>query len=112
MNDRPELSLVMPAYNEEKNIRLVIERADDVARQIGLRYELIVVDDGSVDNTKVEVESCAKHNGHVKVASYDNNVGKGFVLRSGFPMLLATSLSLWTATQISTLRNWHVTLTR
>ena len=34
MSDRPELSLVMPAYNEEKNIRLVIERADDVARQI------------------------------------------------------------------------------
>jgi dolichol-phosphate mannosyltransferase len=84
MNDRPELSLVMPAYNEEKNIRLVIERADDVARQIGLRYELIVVDDGSVDNTKVEVEDCAKHNGHVKVASYNNNVGKGFALRTGF----------------------------
>jgi len=84
MSDRPELSLVMPAYNEEKNIRLVIERVDDVARQIGLRYELIVVDDGSVDNTKVEVEGCARHNGHLKVASYNNNVGKGFALRTGF----------------------------
>ena len=53
MSDRPELSLVMPAYNEEKNIRLIIERTDDVVRQMGLSYELIVVDDGSVDNTKV-----------------------------------------------------------
>jgi dolichol-phosphate mannosyltransferase len=86
MNDKPELSLVMPAYNEEKNIRLVIERADDVARQMGLRYELIVVDDGSVDNTKVEVEGCARINGHVKVASYNNNVGKGFALRTGFSL--------------------------
>jgi glycosyltransferase involved in cell wall biosynthesis len=49
-----------------------------------LSYELIVVDDGSVDNTKVEVEGCARHNGHVKVASYNNNVGKGFALRTGF----------------------------
>jgi glycosyltransferase involved in cell wall biosynthesis len=84
MNDKPELSLVMPAYNEEKNIRLVIERADDVAKQMGLRYELIVVDDGSVDNTKIEVEGCAKLNGHVKIASYSNNIGKGFALRTGF----------------------------
>jgi len=84
MSDRPELSLVMPAYNEEKNIRLVIERADEVARKMGLRYELIVVDDGSVDNTKVEVEGCASINGHVKLASYTNNVGKGFALRTGF----------------------------
>jgi glycosyltransferase involved in cell wall biosynthesis len=84
MNDRPELSLIMPAYNEEKNIRLVIERADDVARQMGLKYELIVVDDGSVDNTKVEVEGYAKINGHVKVASYNRNIGKGFALRTGF----------------------------
>jgi len=84
MSDRPELSLVMPAYNEEKNIRLVIERVDNVARQMGLRYELIVVDDGSVDNTKVEVEGCAGINDHVKVASYNDNVGKGFALRTGF----------------------------
>ncbi|MDH5770149.1 MAG: glycosyltransferase, partial [Candidatus Bathyarchaeota archaeon] len=45
---------------------------------------LIVVDDGSVDNTKVEVEGYARHNGHVKIASYNNNVGKGFALRTGF----------------------------
>lgn len=84
MNDKPELSLVMPAYNEEKNIRAVIGRADYVAKQIGLRYELIVVDDGSADNTKVEVEGYAGLNGHVKIVSYNNNVGKGFALRTGF----------------------------
>ncbi len=84
MIDRPELSLVMPAYNEEKNIRLVIERTDDIARQMGLGYELIVVDDGSIDNTKIEVEGCARQNGHLKIASYSNNVGKGFALRTGF----------------------------
>ena len=84
MSDKPELSLVMPAYNEEENICLVIERADDVARQMGLRYELIVVDDGSFDNTRAKIEDCAKNNGHVKVAGYINNVGKGFAVRTGF----------------------------
>jgi len=81
---KPELSLVMPAYNEEDNIELVIEKADNMARRLGLTYELIVVDDGSVDNTRKIAANCAKFNGHVKVVGYKNNVGKGFALRTGF----------------------------
>ena len=84
MSDRPELSLVMPAYNEGDNIGLVIERVDDVVGRLGLRYELIVVDDGSVDDTRVKVNEYARNNGHVKVVGYDNNVGKGYALRTGF----------------------------
>jgi len=84
VSDRPELSLVMPAYNEGDNIGLVIERVDDVVRRLGLRYELIVVDDGSVDDTRVKVNEYARNNGHVKVVGYDNNVGKGYALRTGF----------------------------
>jgi len=84
MNDRPELSLIMPAYNEEDNIGLVIKRVDDVVSQMGLRYELIVVDDGSIDNTRTTVEDYARNNGHVKVVGYKNNVGKGYALKTGF----------------------------
>jgi glycosyltransferase involved in cell wall biosynthesis len=36
--------LVMPAYNEEGNIDLVVERVVDIVRDLGLRYKLIVVD--------------------------------------------------------------------
>ena len=84
MISKPKLSLVMPAYNEEDNIDLVVERVDAVVKRLGLDYELIVVDDGSIDNTRSRVNDYAKNNGHVKVVGYINNVGKGFVLRTGF----------------------------
>jgi len=84
MKAKPELSLIMPTYNEEGNIDLVIEKVDDTVRKLGLRYELIVVDDGSVDNTRIKVGNYARNNGHVKVVGYKNNVGKGFALRTGF----------------------------
>jgi len=84
MRIKPELSLVMPAYNEEDNIDLAIERVDAVVKSLGFKYELIVVDDGSIDNTKAKVSHYARKNGHVKVISHDNNVGKGLALRTGF----------------------------
>lgn len=84
MMRRPELSLIMPAFNEEDNIELVIEKVDNVARQTELAYELIVVDDGSIDNTGIKVGNYAKNNGHVKIVGYKNNVGKGFALKTGF----------------------------
>jgi len=84
MRAKPELSLVMPAYNEEDHIGLIIERVDSFVGRLGLDYELIVVDDGSIDNTKTKVNDYAGTNGHVKVVGYSNNVGKGFALRTGF----------------------------
>lgn len=82
--NKPELSLIMPAYNEEDGIELVVEKVDNIVRQMGLTYELIVVDDGSVDNTRFKVASYARNNGHVKVVGYNDNAGKGFALRTGF----------------------------
>jgi len=84
MSNKPELSLIMPAYNEEDNIGSVMKRVDDVVSRIGLRYELIVVDDGSNDKTRFKVEDYARNNGHVKVVSYEDNLGKGYALKTGF----------------------------
>ena len=84
MTDSPELSLVMPAYNEGRTIEEVIHRVDSVVKQIGLKYELIVVDDGSVDDTRKKAINCANNNSHVKVVSYRTNMGKGHALKTGF----------------------------
>jgi len=81
---KPELSLIMPAYNEEDKIDLVIERVDSLARRMKLSYELIVVDDGSVDETRLKVDKYAKINDHVKVVGLENNMGKGFAIKTGF----------------------------
>ncbi len=47
-------------------------------------YEIVVVDDGSQDNTLAKAKRYAGKNGHVKVVSYVNNAGKGFAVKTGF----------------------------
>lgn len=84
MKSTPNLSLVMPAYNEAQTISLVIEKTDYVAKQTGLRYEVLVVDDGSQDSTRTEVNRSAVKNGHVRVVGYTNNLGKGFAVKTGY----------------------------
>lgn len=84
MTDRLDLSVVMPAYNEEHAIEEVVDCIDRVVKQTGLRYELIVVDDGSVDGTRSRAFNYANKNGHVRVIGHDKNVGKGFAMRTGF----------------------------
>jgi len=79
-----ELSLVMPAYNEANTIEAVVERVDHVVKQTGLKYELIVVDDGSVDDTRKRAINFANNNSHVKVVSYARNIGKGHAIKTGF----------------------------
>ena len=80
----PNLSVVLPAYNEEETISLVIERTDSAAKKTGLRYELLVVDDGSEDDTRQEVLRYSKRNGSVRLVGYADNLGKGFALTRGF----------------------------
>jgi hypothetical protein len=48
---RPDLSIVIPAYNEEHRILPTLDRLDAYLRSQPLRYEIVVVDDGSTDNT-------------------------------------------------------------
>lgn len=84
MSDRLDLSVVMPAYNEEVYIEKTINRIDSIVKQTGLKYELVVVDDGSIDNTRKKIHDYAKNNGHVKVIGYNKNMGKGFAIKKGF----------------------------
>jgi glycosyltransferase involved in cell wall biosynthesis len=84
MHERPELSVILPAYNEGHVIEETLERVDNVVRQTGLGYEIVVVDDGSVDDTKRKVANYANNNGHVKVVSYKANTGKGYAVKTGF----------------------------
>lgn len=81
---RVELSFVLPAYNEADSIESALHSLDYAVRSSRLRYEVVVVDDGSVDKTRVRAVRYASRNGHVRVIGYDRNVGKGFAVREGF----------------------------
>ena len=80
------ISVVIPAYNEEKTIEEVLSKTISVMESTGKPYEIIVVDDGSTDNTR-QIASKYK----VTVLSNGANKGKGYALRKG--CLLYTSPS-------------------
>jgi dolichol-phosphate mannosyltransferase len=77
-------SFVIPAYNEEDSIENALGALDEVVKSRRLRYEIVVVDDGSIDKTFLKAMKYASRNGHVRVVSYNKNVGKGYAVKAGF----------------------------
>lgn len=78
------LSLVLPAHNEEDNIRLVVEQALDVLPNYVDTFEIIPVNDGSKDRTAAILQELADEDERVRPVSYANNKGYGGALVSGF----------------------------
>jgi len=79
-----ELSFVMPAYNEGDSIESALDTLDRAVKDTSLRYEVVVVDDGSIDSTRLNAINYANKNGHVRVVGYSKNVGKGYAVKKGF----------------------------
>jgi len=79
-----ELSFVLPAYNEESSIEDTLGTIDDVVADKHIPYEILVVNDGSLDETLAKAKKYAGQNGHVRVLSYSKNKGKGYAVRTGF----------------------------
>ena len=84
MMSKVELSFVIPAYNEESFIENALGTLDEAVKSRKLQYEIVVVDDGSNDKTLLRATTYANRNGHVRVVSYNNNVGKGYAIKKGF----------------------------
>lgn len=74
-NKNPSVSVVIPAYNEEKTVAKIVT----VIKKIDYVNEILVVDDGSTDNTVKEAMSAGS-----KVISHKSNLGKGAAIKTGF----------------------------
>jgi glycosyltransferase involved in cell wall biosynthesis len=72
------VSVVIPAFNEEGNIGSVLQSAHQALQELGISYEIIVVDGGSTDKTA----QIARQHG-VNLISNIHNMGKGYSLRRG-----------------------------
>ncbi|MGQ9470749.1 MAG: glycosyltransferase family 2 protein [Candidatus Aminicenantales bacterium] len=81
---RPELSVVIPFYNEAENIEELYRRLTDVLHRVGRTYELIFVDDGSRDQTPVILERLFNQDRQVKVVRLRRNFGQTAALQAGF----------------------------
>ncbi len=77
------LSVVIPSYNEEKNIALAVKRLSEVLSTAGISYELIFVDDGSRDNTYELICNEAAKDPAVRGVSFSRNFGKEAAIFAG-----------------------------
>lgn len=77
------LSVVIPAYNEEKLIGLAAGRIGSILREAGIPYELIFVDDGSADRTWEEIGQAAQSDECVRGVSFSRNFGKEAAIFAG-----------------------------
>ena len=75
------ISVVIPTYNERRNIKILIPMIGSFLNNV-CPYEIIVVDDGSIDGTYRKVLEIA--NEKTKILHYENNRGKGYALLYGF----------------------------
>lgn len=75
------LSIILPAYNEEKKIKQSIKEIQETLGEFTGFFEIIIVNDGSKDNTHEKAKECASLT--VRVLTYDQNRGKGYAIRSG-----------------------------
>ena len=87
------LSLVIPAYNEEAGIAQAVEEADDALQGLGVSYEILVVDDGSRDNTAQIVSDARRTRPSIRLISYPINRGYGNALRTGFSKARGTHIA-------------------
>lgn len=78
------LSLVFPAYNEELNVERAVVEARRVLEKVAERYEIIVVNDGSADDTGSIIDRLAKEDGQVVPVHHPKNRGYGAAVCSGF----------------------------
>lgn len=80
---KESLSVLIPAYNEEDNLVRVVKQALSDVKTIAKDYEIVVVNDGSSDNTKVIADKLARENKNLRIVHHKINQGLGKALHTG-----------------------------
>jgi len=77
------ISIIIPFYNEQKNITLLHGELTAVLVQHTYEYEILFVDDGSTDQSRKEVEHISQKDAHVHLLFHRKRFGKGEALQAG-----------------------------
>lgn len=89
MNERKQtglgsVSFFCPTYKDEDSIIHVVEKASVLLPMLADRYEIVIIEDGSPDNTSRVVDELAEKHCCVRVIHHPTNLGYGAAIRSGF----------------------------
>jgi len=77
------ISVIIPVYNEESKIHSLLAHIKEILSETLLEYELILINDGSTDNSEHVISEEGKLDKRVKVLSYKENKGKGHAVKMG-----------------------------
>jgi glycosyltransferase involved in cell wall biosynthesis len=85
MNPIRTLSIIIPAYNEERTIHLILDKVRDVVLEHGIAKEVIIVNDGSKDGTVAAIQRYMAANPAMGIKFYEQprNMGKGAAIHRG-----------------------------
>lgn len=78
------LSIVLPAYNEEGNVESAVDEVSTVAQQMGIDYEIVLVNDGSSDHTGKVARELVGRIRNLRIVEHFPNRGYGGALKAGF----------------------------
>ena len=78
-----KVSIIIPLYNEESNLSSLITCLKGSLNASLLNYELLLVNDGSIDKTGQIIKEEEMRDPHVKSISYKENKGKGYAVKAG-----------------------------
>ncbi len=81
---KPEISIVVTCFNEEKNLPILVEEIRKVMKTLKSAYEIIVIDDGSCDNSFVTLLKIKKSLSLLKVIKLRRNFGQSAATLAGF----------------------------
>jgi len=84
MAERAKISVIMPAYNEEKHIEACFNKVTETLREYGQPFEIILEEDGSTDKTPEIMDKLAGKHPYVKTLHFPKRMGKGFGIRRCF----------------------------
>lgn len=79
-----EVSIVTPLFNERDNVGELVEAVGEVMDAAGIKYELILVDDGSTDGTLEQLKELQKTRHYMKIIQFRRNFGQTAALAAGF----------------------------
>lgn len=79
-----EISIFFPFWNEEKNIEDVVNRAIPIADKIADKWEILIIDDGSTDQTLSKAHELSDKNPNIRIITHTPNRGYGAALKEGF----------------------------
>ncbi len=84
MNDVPYFSLVIPAFNEQETVAVLLQRVEASLVQIGKPFEVVIVDDGSTDDTARLLLQAMKTSPWLRVLRMGKNTGQSAAFDAGF----------------------------